>query len=74
VQRSCEGCIVIRAAQPVKWHTVTHTASFGIGTYVAVLDHFWVRLAAVAGVYLERRAGSSAVSAMQELWADIARS
>jgi hypothetical protein len=53
---------------------VTHTASFGIGTYVAVLDHFWVRLAAVAGVYLERRAGSSAVSAMQELWADIARS
>jgi hypothetical protein len=52
--------------------------SFGIGlgiiAYVGILALFWVWVAAVMGVYWEHKAGSSAVAAMHELSADIARS
>jgi uncharacterized BrkB/YihY/UPF0761 family membrane protein len=51
---------------------------FGIGlgiiAYLGILALFWVWVAAVMGVYWERKAGSSAVAAMHELSADIARS
>jgi len=50
---------------------------FGIGlamvAFVGLLALFWVWVAAVMGVYWERKAGSSAVAAMHELSADIAR-
>jgi hypothetical protein len=52
--------------------------SFGIGlamvAYLGILALFWVWVAAVMGVYWERKAGSSAVAAMHEMSADIARS
>jgi hypothetical protein len=52
--------------------------SFGIGlamiAYLGILALFWVWVAAVMGVYWERKAGSSAVAEMQELSADMARS
>ena len=51
---------------------------FGIGlgiiAYLGILALFWVWVAAVMGVYWERKAGSSAVAAMHKLSADIARS
>jgi len=52
--------------------------SFGIGlgiiAYVGLVALFWVWIAAIMGVYWERKAGSSAVAAMHKLSADIARS
>ena len=49
---------------------------FGIAlsmvAYLGILALFWVWVAAVMGVYWEQKAGSSAVSAMHELSADIA--
>ncbi len=52
--------------------------AFGIGlgiiAYLGILALFWVWVAAVMGVYWERKAGSSAVAAMHELSADTARS
>ncbi len=51
---------------------------FGIAlsmvAYLGILALFWVWVAAMMGVYWERKAGSSAVSAMHRLSADIARS
>ena len=51
---------------------------FGIGlgmiAYLGIVALFWVWVAAVMGVYWEERAGSSAVAAMHELSADVARS
>ena len=51
---------------------------FGIAlsiiAYVGILALFWVWVAAVMGEYWERKAGSAAVAAMQELSADDARS
>ena len=51
--------------------------AFGIGlgliAFLGIVALFWVWVAAVMGVYWEERAGSSAVAAMHELSADIAR-
>jgi uncharacterized BrkB/YihY/UPF0761 family membrane protein len=51
---------------------------FGIAlsiiAYVGLLALFWVWVAAVMGEYWQRKAGSAAVAAMQELSADVARS
>jgi uncharacterized BrkB/YihY/UPF0761 family membrane protein len=51
---------------------------FGIAlsiiAYVGLLALFWVWVAAVMGAYWERKAGSSAVAAMQQLSADVTRS
>ena len=52
--------------------------AFGIGlgiiAYVGLIALFWVWIAAIMGVYWERRAGTSAVAAMHELATDPARS
>jgi len=52
--------------------------SFGIGlgiiAYVGLIALFWVWIAAIMGVYWERRAGASAVAAMHKLSADLAAS
>ena len=52
--------------------------SFGIGlgiiAYVGLIALFWVWIAAIMGVYWERKAGSSAVAAMHKLSADQAAS
>jgi uncharacterized BrkB/YihY/UPF0761 family membrane protein len=51
--------------------------SFGIClaliTFVGILATFWVWIAAVMGVYWERRAGPAAVAKMENLSADISR-
>jgi hypothetical protein len=51
---------------------------FGIAlsmvAYLGILALFWVWVAAVMGVYWERKAGSSAVATMHELSADLAHS
>jgi len=51
---------------------------FGIAlsmvAYLGILALFWVWVAAVMGVYWEQKAGSSAVTAMHRLSADIAHS
>ena len=51
---------------------------FGIGlaliAAVGIVASFWVWIAAVMGVYWERKAGPAAVAAMEELSADISAS
>jgi hypothetical protein len=42
--------------------------------YLGILALFWVWVAAVMGVYWERKAGSSAVATMHKLSADLAHS
>jgi hypothetical protein len=41
---------------------------------VALIDTFWVWIAAVMGIYWERKAGSAVVARMEELSAERARS
>ena len=52
--------------------------AFGVGlaliAAVGIIASFWVWIAAVMGVYWERRAGPAAVAAMEELSADISTS
>lgn len=48
--------------------------ALSIIAYVGLLALFWVWVAAVMGAYWERKAGSSAVAAMQELSAEVGRS
>jgi uncharacterized BrkB/YihY/UPF0761 family membrane protein len=51
---------------------------FGIGlaliAAIGIVASFWVWIAAVMGVYWERKAGPAAVAAMEELSADISAS
>ena len=51
---------------------------FGVGlaliAFVGIIASFWVWIAAVMGVYWEHKAGSAAVTAMEELSADISAS
>jgi len=48
--------------------------SLGIIAYVGLIALFWVWIAAIMGVYWERKAGASAVAAMHKLSADLAAS
>ena len=48
--------------------------ALGIVAFVGLIALFWVWIAAIMGVYWERKAGSSAVAAIHELSADLARS
>jgi len=63
-----------------RWFSAYENAygSFGIGlgivAYVGLVALFWVWIATIMGVYWESKAGSSAVAAMHELSADLARS
>ena len=70
-------CVLVRATPLVSAYGHAY-GGFGIAlsmvAFLGILALFWVWVAAVMGVYWERKAGSSAVSAMHELSADIARS
>ena len=63
-----------------KWFGEYGTAygAFGIAlaliAAVGIIASFWVWIAAVMGVYWERKAGPAAVAAMEELSADISAS
>jgi hypothetical protein len=46
----------------------------GIIAYVGLIALFWVWIAAIMGVYWERKAGASAVAAMHKLSAALAAS
>jgi len=48
--------------------------SLALCAFVGIFASFWVWIAAVMGVYWERRAGPAAVAAMAELSADISAS
>ena len=45
--------------------------SLALAAFVGIIASFWVWIAAVMGVYWERRAGPAAVAAMEELSADL---
>ena len=72
--------IAISSFQLHRWFNAYGRAygSFGIGlgiiAYVGLIALFWVWIAAIMGVYWERRAGASAVAAMHKLSADLAAS
>jgi uncharacterized BrkB/YihY/UPF0761 family membrane protein len=48
--------------------------SLALAAFVGIIASFWVWIAAVMGVYWERRAGPAAVAAMEELSADLSAS
>ena len=48
--------------------------SLALAAFVSIIASFWVWIAAVMGVYWERRAGPAAVAAMEELSADLSAS
>ena len=48
--------------------------SLALVAFVGIIASFWVWIAAVMGVYWERRAGPAAVAAMEELSADLSAS
>ena len=48
--------------------------SLALAAFVGLIASFWVWIAAVMGVYWERRAGPAAVAEMEELSADISAS
>ncbi|MFY9863137.1 MAG: hypothetical protein WAK58_04945, partial [Trebonia sp.] len=45
--------------------------SLALAAFVGIIASFWVWIAAVMGVWWERRAGPAAVAAMEELSADL---
>jgi uncharacterized BrkB/YihY/UPF0761 family membrane protein len=48
--------------------------SLALAAFVGIIASFWVWIAAVMGVYWERKAGPAAVAAMEELSADLSAS
>jgi uncharacterized BrkB/YihY/UPF0761 family membrane protein len=48
--------------------------SLALAAFVGIIASFWVRIAAVMGVWWERKAGPAAVAAMEELSADLSAS